>query len=95
MYSDIKQASGLLRQSSERENRKKLLSALEELKEKKAVLTYKAEERKEGRTVTDVKYTITAHPEFITEQKAANKRASLHQIEAGKNGAIVDKSGSK
>jgi len=95
MYSDIKQASGLLRQSSERENRKKLLSALEELKAKKAVLTYKAEERKEGRAITDVKYTITAHPEFIIEQKAANKRASLHQLEAGKNGAIVDKSGCK
>ncbi|MGZ8246327.1 hypothetical protein, partial [Methylomagnum sp.] len=71
-------------QSSERENRKKVLSALEELKEKKAILFYKAEDRKEGRTITDVKYTITAHPDFITEQKAANKRASVQQIEAQK-----------
>jgi hypothetical protein len=84
MYSDIKQASGLLRQKSERENRRKVLSALEELKVKKVMLSYKADDRKEGRMIVDVKYTITAHPNFITEQKAANKRANMQHIEAQK-----------
>jgi hypothetical protein len=91
MYSDIQQASGLLRQKSERDNRKKVLSALEELKEKKVILSYKADDRKEGRMITDVKYTITAHPEFVTEQKAANKRTSMQKIEAKKSGVAVDK----
>jgi hypothetical protein len=91
MYSDIQQASGLLRQKSERENRRKVLSALEELKGKKVILSYQTDDRKEGRMIIDVKYTITAHPEFIAEQKAANKRSSMQKIEAQKSGVVVDK----
>lgn len=84
MYSDIKQSSGLLRQSVERNNRKKVLSSLDELKTNNVILSYKAEERKKGSTITDVKYTIIAHPNFISEQKAANKRANVQQIETKK-----------
>lgn len=84
MYSDIKQASGLLRQKSERDNRKKVLSALDELKEKRIIFSYKTDDHTEGRIVSDVKYTITPHPNFIAEQKAANKRANMQQIETKK-----------
>jgi len=76
MYSDIKQASGLLQQTREIDNRKKIISAFKELKKKGIILSYKPDERKKGRTITDVKYTIKAAPGFIQEQKAANKRAS-------------------
>lgn len=95
MYSDIKQASGLLQQSAERNNRKKVISSLDELKERGVIMSYKAEERKEGRQITDVKYIVNAHPEFIAEQKAANKRETIHQERAQKSGLLVDKSGDR
>jgi hypothetical protein len=84
MYSDIKQASGLLQQLRESDNRSKVINALEELKTRKVILDYQTDERKEGRKIVEVKYTIRAHPDFITEQKAANKRASLAKIEEPK-----------
>ena len=74
MYVDVKQSSGLLQQVSEVQNRKKLISALEELKEIGVIIKYEVNERKEGRKITDVKYTVSPSHEFITEQKAANKR---------------------
>lgn len=82
MYSDVKQNSGLLQQDRDADNRKKVIAALDELQNKGVILSYKAEEFRQGRKVTDVKYTLTAAPEFIKEQKAANKRVS----------ALVDKS---
>lgn len=91
MYSDIKQGSGLLRQSKESHNRQKVLSCLEELKEKSVILSYTTEERKDGRKIVEVKYTVTAHPDFIKEQKAANKRENLQEMEAQKSGLLVDK----
>jgi hypothetical protein len=74
MFSDVEQSSGLLQQGTNRRNRAKLVSALDELQEKGVLLSYSAEEIKDGRKVVDVKYTMTAAPEFIREQKAANKR---------------------
>jgi hypothetical protein len=82
MYSDVKQNSGLLQQGREADNRKKVIGALEELKNKRVILSYEAGETRHARRVTNVKYTLTAAPEFIKEQKAANKRAA----------ALVDKS---
>lgn len=79
LYSDIKQASGLLLKQNERDNRSKVISALEELKERAVIYEYKTDERKEGRKIIDVKYTIRPHADFISEQKAANKRANLAQ----------------
>jgi hypothetical protein len=81
MYSDVKQGSALLEQASERDNRKKVIAALDELVEDGVLLSYEAQEIKEGRKVTDVKYTVTAAPDFIREQKAANKRASLQLVD--------------
>ena len=85
MYSDIKQASGLLQQERERDNRTKVISAFEELKEKGVILNYDVDERKKGRAVIEIKYTVKAAVDFIKEQKASNKRAN--DIEA----KLVDK----
>lgn len=75
MFSDLKN-SGLLQQNREIDNRKKVLSALQELKEKNIISGYETDERKESRAISDVKYTLYPSHEFITEQKAANKRNS-------------------
>ena len=76
MYSDIEQSSGLLQQATEGKNRQKVKSALDELQERGVLLKYETDERKEERKITDVKYTLWATGDFISEQKAANKRAS-------------------
>lgn len=76
MYSEIKKNSGLLQQNRERDNREKVVSAFDELQEKGVILFYETDDRKKGRSICDVKYTIKAAPDFIKEQKAANKRAN-------------------
>ncbi|ABB76083.1 hypothetical protein SAMN05216403_1375 [Nitrosospira multiformis ATCC 25196] len=76
MYSDIEQSSGLLQQGRETDNRKKVISSLEELQKCGILMRYETDERKEGRKVIDIKYTLYAGSDFIGEQKAANKRAS-------------------
>ena len=75
MYSDIEQSSGLLQQTTEGKNRQKVKSALDELQERGVLLKYETDERKEERKITDVKYTLWATGDFVSEQKAANKRA--------------------
>ena len=74
LYSDMKQGSGLLQQGRDIDNRKKVVRSLKELQQKGVLLTYTAEDIKDGRKIVDVKYTTTAAPDFIKEQKAANKR---------------------
>lgn len=92
MYSDIKQTSGLLQQKRERDNRNKVVSAFEELKDKGVILYYETDERKAGRSITNVKYTIKAAPDFIKEQKAANKRATdIESQTTNSNPQLVDK----
>ena len=86
MYSDIKQTSGLLQQTREIDNRRKIRSAFNELQEKGIILAYEIDERKTGRAITDVKYTIKATQQFIKEQIASNKRASDTQTIAQKSG---------
>lgn len=82
MYSNIKQASGLLQQARERDNRSKVISALDELQEKNIISSYETDERKKGRSIVEVKYTIKAAPYFIAEQKAANKRSKDIEVHA-------------
>ncbi len=82
MYSDIKQASGLMQQGREVDNRIKLKSALDELIERAVLLKYDSEDQKEGRKIIDVKYIVTASPEFVGEQKAANKRSKDSEMKA-------------
>lgn len=75
MYSELRE-SGLLQQARELHNRQKVQSALEELKDRAILFKYKTQERKEGRKIIDVKYEVTPTPDFIQEQKAANKRST-------------------
>ncbi len=91
MYSDVKE-SALLQQSTERDNRKKVISCLEEAIEEKVISRYETDERKEGRKIIDVKYNVYPTSEFIAEQKAANKRATDHLTTAKRARiAVVDK----
>ena len=78
MYSDLKH-SGLLQQVTEEGNRRKVLSALKELIKKDVLLRYITDEHKTGRKITNIKYTVFPSPDFITEQKAANKRSRDHE----------------
>ena len=81
MYSDVKE-SALLQQSTERDNRKKVISCLEEAIEEKVISRYETDERKQGRKIVDVKYTVFPTSEFISEQKAANKRSTDNHLTA-------------
>jgi len=96
MYSSLAQNSGLLQQAREIDNRRKVKQALDELVNHKVLHHYEEDPRKSGRKVIDVKYTVCPTGEFITEQKAANKRANDAQTYAIENGIhdgqIVDKS---
>lgn len=76
MYSDIEQSSGLLQQGRETDNRKKVISSLEELQKCGVLMRYETDERRQGRKVVDIKYTLYSGSDFIREQKAANKRAT-------------------
>lgn len=92
MYSDLK-TSGLLQQAIEGDNRKKALSALNELISKGVLSRFEIEEKKEGRKIVDVKYTVYPSTDFVGEQKAANKRAKDGYMNALNSGlTIVDKS---
>lgn len=73
MYSDIKR-SGLLQQSTEERNRRKVESSLDELISRSILTRYEVDNRKEGRKITDAKYTLYPSMDFIREQKASNKR---------------------
>lgn len=81
--------SGLLQQSTAERNRTKAKSAMNELVQNKILLSYKAEPRREGRKITDVKYTVVPSPEFVAEQKASNKRAKDWEMSALQQGLSV------
>lgn len=87
-FSDIQQASGLLMQKNERHNRAKMLEALDELRAKKILLSYDIQEKKAGRKIIDVVYEVRAHPEFVQEQKAANRRHQLNIEKAQQEGKL-------
>lgn len=82
LFSDVERNSGLLQQGTEQRNREKVISALEELKEKQVLCSYTSEAQKEGRKIIDIKYILQATPGFITEQKAANKRMHDNELQA-------------
>jgi len=74
-YSSLERDSGLLQQGRIRDNRRKVLAALNELVSCNVIHKYDTDIRKKGRKIIDVKYTVKPTLEFIKEQKAANKRA--------------------
>ncbi|GJL71986.1 MAG: hypothetical protein NMNS01_11850 [Nitrosomonas sp.] len=85
MYSTLVRNSGLLQQSREIDNRRKVKLALDELVNHKVLMSYTEDQRKAGRKIIDVKYTVQPTSEFITEQKAANKREKMAQTHAIEN----------
>ena len=80
LYSKLERDSGLLQQGRVNDNRRKVLAALDELKEREVLTDYKFEVKKEGRKIVDVKYTVEPAQHFIGEQKAANKRDSNNKL---------------
>lgn len=91
-YSSLKQ-SGLLQQKTERDNRKKAISSLNELVNKGVAAGYEVTETKDGNKIIEVVYDVIPSVEFIAEQKAANKRAKDHNMLALDAGlSLVDKS---
>ena len=91
LFSDVQVGSGLLQQGTNNDNRKKVIRSLDELQLKGVILSHTVENVREGRKIMDVKYTMTAAPEFIKEQKAANKRAK-ENLDKAMRLQLVDKS---
>lgn len=86
LYSTLARNSALLQQKRPVDNRRKVISALDELKRCKILRSYQARMEKDGSKIMDVKYTIKPTMQFIEEQKAANRRgreASLVSHKAG------------
>jgi hypothetical protein len=65
--------------------------SLDELKSRRVLMEYNEDICKEGRKIVDVKYTVRPSQEFVTEQKAANKRDSNNNVKALDAGMKIDK----
>lgn len=89
MYSGLARDSGLLQRDTERKNRQKVKSSLKELAERGVLISYTEDPRKEGRKIVDVKYTVIPTSDFISEQKASNKRSKDGHIQASDAGLII------
>lgn len=93
MYSNFERDSGFLQQGRSNDNRRKVTAALDELVNRSVLLSYKVNVRKEGRRVVDVKYTVHSHPDFVSEQKAANRREYNNHMRALSAGLILQQNG--
>ena len=76
----VKEESNYLGAKLERQNRHKMAESLKQLKAEGVLSNYEVEEIKEGRSIVDVKYTVTASLDFRKEQKAANAAASKRRL---------------
>ncbi|MCP4492575.1 MAG: hypothetical protein GY820_35505 [Gammaproteobacteria bacterium] len=76
MYTKLERDSGLLQQRRSNDNRRKVIAALDELINRKVLIGYDVDVRKQGRKIIDVKYTVRPAGDFVSEQKAANMRKS-------------------
>ncbi len=75
LFSSIKRDSGLLNCKRTHQNLQTLEDALEELKKSKILNAWeRLEERRQGRKIIDIKYSLHAHADFIRDMKAANAR---------------------
>ena len=93
MVGDLK-GCGLLQQTRESDNRRTALEALDELVRRGILARYTSLERKEGKKIVNVKYTVYPSSDFIKEQKAAGKRVTDNEAKALNEGLqIVDKLG--
>lgn len=92
-YQSVLAQSALLQQARDNDNRRKIRDALEELKGRGALMSYTETLKKEGRKVVDAVYEVRPTGEFISEQKAANKRDSDGQRRAVAAGLRIVPSG--
>ena len=75
LFSSIQRDSGLLTYARTNKNLTALKAAFDELKESNVLYAWsRVEERREGRRIVDIKYSLVAHPNFIRDVKAANAR---------------------
>lgn len=75
---------GLTRYKQIKDNLREVETAIEEMKEKSVIINYKADKiiEKSPRTkVTDAKFTIQPHFEFVNEVKRANARRKIELAE--------------
>lgn len=72
-YSRLK-SSGLLDKNIESKNRLASYDALNDLVNLNIIKTWEKEEKKQGRAIIDVVFTIYAHDDFIKSQVNANKK---------------------
>lgn len=86
-FQEIRQASALLQQESDRGNRKKLMSAINELISRGIIDRFDdPKELKSGRKIIDVHINVYPTDTFVKQQKAASKRISdsrLHRLNNG------------
>ena len=88
MCLNLERDSGLLQQGRSNDNRRKVSAALDELVSRSVLISDDTDVRKEGRKIVDTKYTVRPHPDFVGEQKAANKRGRDDHMRALQ--AVVD-----
>jgi hypothetical protein len=93
MYTGLERDSGLLQQGRSNDNRRKVLAALDELVSRGVLMGYDTDSRKQGRKIIDVKYTVRPAPDFVGEQKAANKRGREDHLRALNAGVDLQQTG--
>ena len=76
LFSTIERDSALLHHARVASNINTVQRALEELVANHALLDFKVEKRRNGAAIADVLYTLTPHPDFVKQVKAANARAN-------------------
>jgi len=79
-FSTIERDSGLLHHSRRSANRKAVDAALNALEKRNVFLSVAYQEERKGREIADVLYTLTAHPNFVSEVMAANARQRDHRM---------------
>jgi hypothetical protein len=90
LFSSIQRDSGLLTYKRTRDNLRTLETAFEELVGQNVLHSWeRLEERRAGRGIADVRYSIHAHSDFIRDVKAANAR--LKEAKTTLSGPSVDK----
>ena len=61
-------------------------AALNELIKRNVLLNISSKEERRGREIVDVLYVLHAHPDFVSEVKAANARQRDHRLTLSKAG---------
>ena len=85
-FSTIERDSGLLHHCRRSANMKAIDAALNELIKRNVLLNISSKEERRGREIVDVLYVLHAHPDFVSEVKAANARQRDHRLTLSKVG---------